>query len=163
MEASPLTRQPQPEVFTPKIIQLYDSLFKDDYDDEEKTDGFWTEFFLLRPDRAALRRILNELSPSHVLSLDVRTQELFARAIAALKGSHSLAQLHALDTLSVFLSCLLSKRYPHPSSDIMVLLAGLDQIDAVFTDFVSALEAIIRNSKECKAQHSPSGRSTDTE
>ncbi|KAF5606236.1 UPF0588 membrane protein [Fusarium pseudocircinatum] len=149
MEASPLTRQPQPEVFTPKIIQLYDSLFKDDYDDEEKTDGFWTEFFLLRPDRAALRRILNELSPSHVLSLDVRTQELFARDIAALKGSHSLAQLHALDTLSVFLSCLLSKRYPHPSSDIMVLLAGLDQIDAVFTDFVNAVEAIIRNSKEC--------------
>ncbi|KAF5646632.1 UPF0588 membrane protein [Fusarium tjaetaba] len=148
MEASPLTRQPQPEVFTPKIIQLYDSLFKDDYDDEEKTDGFWTEFFLLRPDRAALRRILNELSPSHVLSLDVRTQELFARGIAALKGSHSLAQLHALDTLSVFLSCLLSKRYPHPSSDIMVLLAGLDQIDAVFTDFVSAVEAIIKNSKE---------------
>jgi hypothetical protein len=28
MEASPLTRQPPPEVFTPKIIQLYDSLFK---------------------------------------------------------------------------------------------------------------------------------------
>lgn len=28
MEASPLTRQPQPEVFTPKIIHLYDSLFK---------------------------------------------------------------------------------------------------------------------------------------
>uniref|UniRef100_A0A0D2Y954 Armadillo-like helical domain-containing protein n=1 Tax=Fusarium oxysporum (strain Fo5176) TaxID=660025 RepID=A0A0D2Y954_FUSOF len=153
MEASPLTRQPQPEVFTPKIIQLYDSLFKDDYDDEEKTDGFWTEFFLLRPDRAALRRILNELSPSHVLSLDVRTQELFARGIAALKGSHSLAQLHSLDTLSVFLSCLLSKRYPHPSSDIMVLLAGLDQIDAVFTDFVSAVEAIIRNSKELEVRY----------
>ncbi|KAF5715795.1 UPF0588 membrane protein [Fusarium mundagurra] len=153
MEASPLTRQPQPEVFTPKIIQLYDSLFKDDYDDEEKTDGFWTEFFLLRPDRAALRRILNELSPSHVLSLDVRTQELFARGIAALKGSHSLAQLHALDTLSVFLSCLLSKRYPQPSSDIMVLLAGLDQIDSVFTDFVSAVEAIIRNSKELQLRY----------
>lgn len=28
MEASPLTRQLPPEVFTPKIIQLYDSLFK---------------------------------------------------------------------------------------------------------------------------------------
>ncbi|KAG9499153.1 hypothetical protein J7337_009967 [Fusarium musae] len=105
MEASPLTRQPQPEVFTPKIIQLYDSLFKDDYDDEEKTDGFWTEFFLLRPDRAALRRILNELSPSHVLSLDVRTQELFARGIAALKGSHSLAQLHALDVSRIRPQC----------------------------------------------------------
>jgi hypothetical protein len=28
MEASPLTRQLPPEVFTPKIIQLYDFLFK---------------------------------------------------------------------------------------------------------------------------------------
>ncbi|KAG5659262.1 hypothetical protein KAF25_000464 [Fusarium avenaceum] len=153
MEASPLTRQPQPEVFTPKIIQLYDSLFKDEYDDEEKTDGFWAEFFLLRPDRAALRRILNDLSPSHVLSLDMRTQELFARAIATVKGAHNLAQLHALETLSVFLSCLLSKRYPQPSSDIMVLLAGLDHIDSVFTEFVSAVEAIIRNSKDLEVRY----------
>jgi hypothetical protein len=45
----------------------------------------------------------------------------------------------------------------------MVLLAGLDQIDAVFTDFVSAVEAIIRNSKECKAQQISRGGSTDTE
>lgn len=28
MEASPLTRQPQPEVFTPKINQLYSELFQ---------------------------------------------------------------------------------------------------------------------------------------
>lgn len=28
MEPSPLTRQPQPEVFQPKIVQLYESLFK---------------------------------------------------------------------------------------------------------------------------------------
>lgn len=45
----------------------------------------------------------------------------------------------------------------------MVLLAGLDQIDAVFTDFVSAVEAIIRNSKECKAQYLPRGGTTDSE
>lgn len=32
----------------------------------------------------------------------------------------------------------------------MVLLAGLDHIDSVFTEFVSALEAIIRNGKDCK-------------
>ncbi|KAL6363909.1 hypothetical protein LRP88_03335 [Fusarium phalaenopsidis] len=151
MEASPLTRQPPPEVFTPKIIQLYDSLFKDDFD-EEKTEGFWAEFFLLRPDRAALRRLLNELSPSDVLQFEVRTRELFARAIASVRGGNSFAQLHALDTLSVFLSCLLSKRYPHPSSDIMVLLAGLDHIDNVFTDFVGALESITRNGKDCKAR-----------
>ena len=28
MEASPLTRQPPPEVFTPKIVQLYSALLK---------------------------------------------------------------------------------------------------------------------------------------
>lgn len=53
-------------------------------------------------------------------------------------------------TLSVFLSCLLSKRYPHPSSDIMVVLAGLDNIDQVFTEFVSALDSLIRNGKDCE-------------
>ncbi|KAF4467117.1 hypothetical protein FALBO_6013 [Fusarium albosuccineum] len=153
MEASPLTRQPPPEVFTPKIIQLYDSLFKDVDDEEEKTDGFWAEFFLLRPDRAVLRRLLNELSPSDVLLLEVRTRELFARAVATLKGGHGLAQLHALDTLSVFLSCLLSKRYPHPSSDIMVILAGLDHIDTVFTEFVGALDGIIRNGKDLETRY----------
>ncbi|KAH7146498.1 hypothetical protein EDB81DRAFT_795392 [Dactylonectria macrodidyma] len=146
MEASPLTRQLPPEVFTPKIIQLYDSLFKDE-DDDEKTDGFWAEFFLLRPDRAVLRSILAGLSPSDVLLLEDRTRELFARATAAVKTGHGVVPLHALDTLSVFLSCLLSKRYPHPSSDIMVVLAGLDHIDSAFTEFVGALDGVIRNGK----------------
>ncbi|KPM41206.1 hypothetical protein AK830_g5334 [Neonectria ditissima] len=152
MEASPLTRQSPPEVFTPKIIQLYDSLFKDD-DDEEKTDGFWAEFFLLRPDRAILRTVLSELTPSDVLLREDRTRELFARAVAILKAGHGVAPLHALDTLSVFLSCLLSKKYPQPSSDIMVVLAGLDHIDTLFTEFVSALDSIIRNGQSLEIRY----------
>ncbi|KAF7549887.1 hypothetical protein G7Z17_g6081 [Cylindrodendrum hubeiense] len=171
MEASPLTRQLPPEVFTPKIIQLYDSLFKvssqlsaspcasapaarpKDDDDEAKTDGFWAEFFLLRPDRAILRNTLSKLSPSDVLLLEDRTRELFVRAIAAVKTGHGVAPLHALDTLSVFLSCLLSKRYPHPSSDIMVVLAGLDHIDNVFTEFVGALDGMVRNGKTLEIRY----------
>ncbi|KAH6888714.1 hypothetical protein B0T10DRAFT_488799 [Thelonectria olida] len=152
MEASPLTRQLPPEVFTPKIIQLYDFLFKDD-DEYEKTDGFWAEFFLLRPDRAVLRTILSQLSPTDVLLLEHRTRELFARSVATVRTGQGVAPLHALETLSVFLSCLLSKRYPHPSSDIMVVLAGLDHIDAVFTEFVSALESIIRNGKSLEIRY----------
>jgi hypothetical protein len=35
----------------------------------------------------------------------------------------------------------------------MVLLAGLDHIDSVFTEFVSALEAIIRNSKDLDVRY----------
>lgn len=32
----------------------------------------------------------------------------------------------------------------------MVVLAGLDNIDQVFTEFVSALDSLIRNGKDCE-------------
>ncbi|KAK1963459.1 DUF1741-domain-containing protein [Colletotrichum sublineola] len=147
MEASPLTRQPPPDVFKPKIVQLYESLFKDDDGDYERSEGFWREFFLLRPDRAALRRILDGLGPAAILALEEHTRELFARAVAAVKSGQGVADLHALDTLSVFLCSALSKKYAHPSSDIINVLAGIDYIDTVFTDFVGALDQIIRSGK----------------
>ncbi|KAH0599670.1 hypothetical protein MHUMG1_02460 [Metarhizium humberi] len=124
MEASPLTRQPPPE-----------RLCQEDDDTEEKSDGFWAEFFLLRPDRQSLRALLNDMSPADVLTYEGRTRELFGKATVTVKTGQGLAPLHALDTLGIFLSCLLSKKYPHPSSDIIAILAGLDHIDAVFTDF----------------------------
>ncbi|KAH7320265.1 hypothetical protein B0I35DRAFT_408946 [Stachybotrys elegans] len=152
MEASPLTRQPQPEVFTPKIALHYSAVFKDD-EEHEKSEGFWKEFFLLRPDRTILRSILNEIPPSHVLLLEAQTQELFSRAVAAVKNGSSLARLHALDTLKTFLSCILSKKYPHPSSDIIVVLAGLDYVDTIFTDFVGTLDGIIRSGTDLDTRH----------
>ena len=54
-----------------------------------------------------------------------------------------------LQTLKVFLSCVLAKRYAHPSSAIIAVLAGLDRIDPVFTDFVSTLDAAIRTGDDC--------------
>ncbi|PSR74756.1 hypothetical protein BD289DRAFT_379807, partial [Coniella lustricola] len=50
-------------------------------------------------------------------------------------------------TLSTFLSSVLGKKYTNPSSDIITILAGLDHIDALFTDFVGSLDYIIRNDK----------------
>lgn len=57
-------------------------------------------------------------------------------------------------TLSTFLSAVLAKKYTNPSSDIITVLAGLDHIDAVFTDFVGSLDYIIRNGKssECGSE-----------
>ncbi|KAL6854037.1 DUF1741 domain-containing protein [Trichoderma novae-zelandiae] len=152
MEASPLTRQPQPEVFVPKIVELYSALFKED-DDGDKSEGFWREFFLLRPDRPTLRRILNDIHPADLLLLEERTRELFGQAIAAVKNGKGLAPLYALDTLSVFLSCVLTKKYSHPSSDIITVLAGLDHVDTVFTDFVSTLDGILRNGTNLDLRH----------
>ena len=61
--------------------------------------------------------------------------------------TNGFAALELIDsqTLSVFMSAVLSKKYSHPSSAIITLLAGLDNIDPVFTGFVSTLDGIIRS------------------
>ena len=76
MEVSPLTQQTRPGSFQPKIIGLYDNLFKQDDEDLASSDGFWGEFFLLRPDKAGLRRKLDELTTDDLLHLQVSTLEI---------------------------------------------------------------------------------------
>ena len=75
MEVSPLTQQTRPSSFQPKIIGLYDGLFRQDDEDLAYSDGFWGEFFLLRPDRAGLQRRLDELTADDLLHLQVSTLE----------------------------------------------------------------------------------------
>lgn len=54
-------------------------------------------------------------------------------------------------TLTTFFSVILPKKYTNPSSDIIAILAGLDQVDVVFADFVGALDGIIRNGKTSRS------------
>ncbi|KAK3984310.1 hypothetical protein QBC44DRAFT_337215 [Cladorrhinum sp. PSN332] len=151
MEPSPLTHQPRPEVFQPKIVRLYEALFKDyseDDADADKSEGFWKEFFLLKPDRPSLKRILDEITPGDLLHLhQAQTRQLFARAVGALKNPYGVADLHALETLSAFMIAILGKKYNNPSSDIIEVLAGLDHVDTVLTEFVGQLEQFIRNGR----------------
>lgn len=71
MEVSPLTQQARPSSFQPKIIGLYDDLFKQDDDDLAYSDAFWGEFFLLRPDKAGLEQRLDGLITDDLLHLQV--------------------------------------------------------------------------------------------
>lgn len=48
-------------------------------------------------------------------------------------------------TLAVFLTSILSKRYTNPSSDVITVLAGLDEVDQVISEFVAVLDGIVRN------------------
>lgn len=48
-------------------------------------------------------------------------------------------------TLTVFLTSVLSKKYTNPSSDVITVLAGLDEVDRVISEFVAILDGIIRN------------------
>ncbi|CZS88119.1 uncharacterized protein RCO7_01085 [Rhynchosporium graminicola] len=146
MEPSPLTQQARPEVFQQKVVALYEELFKDE-EDHEKTEGYWKEFFLLKPDKATLQKLIWELSPDDLLHLQVQTRQLFVRAIGCIKVGSAPADAHALDTLTAFLTSVLSKKYTNASSDIINVLAGLDDVDNVFTDFVAALDVTIKTGR----------------
>ena len=88
MEQSPLTQQSRPETFEPKVAQLYRQLFRvrgckkdrnrsccwwirQDHDDEEKPEGFWREFFLLKPDNARFGQLLDDLEAIDLLHVSV--------------------------------------------------------------------------------------------
>lgn len=60
-------------------------------------------------------------------------------------------------TLTVFLGGVLAKRYTNPSADIIAVLAGLNEVDTVFTDFANAIESTIRagRSREISSPLSP--------
>ncbi|PHH55088.1 hypothetical protein CFIMG_002935RA [Ceratocystis fimbriata CBS 114723] len=158
MEPSPLTRQVQPDqVFKPKVVKLYEELFKstdsdpsfsDDDELDEKPEGYWRELFLLKPDGPALRAVLAALPASALLQYETRTQEILLQAMAALKSGRPAAVANALDTLAIFFSSVLSKKFSHPSSEIITVLAGLDAVDSVFTELVGLLEGIMRNDKD---------------
>ncbi|KAL8662540.1 MAG: hypothetical protein Q9168_008241 [Polycauliona sp. 1 TL-2023] len=157
MDASPLTQQHRPVSFQPKIVSLYEEIFET-YDDAEPDfdDGFWREFFLLRPDKSNLRRRLENISVDDLLRIQVRptiycllkkSDQCTSREQP---NSSSGKQWYRLDPE---MECqtippsiiVLTKRYTNPSSDIIAVLAGLDQVDSCFLDFVNAIEHVIRS------------------
>lgn len=49
--------------------------------------------------------------------------------------------------MTVFFAVVLAKRYTNPSSDMIQVLAGLDRVDAVFTDLVATLDHAIKHGR----------------
>ena len=147
---SPLTQQLRPDVFEPKIVQLYLHLFNalanDDVDGAIPTEGFWREFFLLKPDKQRLFDILEPMTASELLHINVQTQTFFKRTIAEAGSGRSPANENALENLTAFLCAVFNKRYTNPSTDGIEVLGGLNSIDRLVSDLVNGLEAIIRQS-----------------
>lgn len=59
-------------------------------------------------------------------------------------------------TLTVLLGVILAKRYTNPSADIITVLAGLDEVDAVFSEFANVIENIIRTGRSGRCSRSNS-------
>ena len=47
----------------------------------------------------------------------------------------------------MFFAVVLAKKYTNPSSDIIEVLAGLDSVDVAFTELVTCLDQVIRDSR----------------
>ena len=97
MEVSPLIRQERPSSFQPKIAQLYEDLFQQDEQDLVDLDGFWREFFLLRPDKMRLQQKLEQLHPNELLHLQHESQQLFLQAVSYIKKGEGPMDENALD------------------------------------------------------------------
>lgn len=97
MEPSPLTQQERPVTFQPKIAQLYSDLFSEDDQTITISNGFWSEFFLLRPDTTRLQQQLDSLSSGNLLTFQHECQQLFARAVAQIKNGKGPMDENALD------------------------------------------------------------------
>ena len=68
--------------------------------------------------------------------------------------------MHALtgQTLTVFLGVIFAKRYTNPSSDTITVIAGLDEVDPVFSEFANAIEHCIRTGRSIDIRQ----KATDT-
>ncbi|WPH04992.1 DUF1741-domain-containing protein [Acrodontium crateriforme] len=143
---SPLTQQARPNVFEPKVVGLYRRIFRD-VEDEEKPEGFWNELFLLKPEIARLRQILEDTEPDFLLHVQHQPQQLLLHAITHIKAGQSPADENALDTLTVFFAIVLAKKYTNPSADVIEVLAGLDSVDNTFSDLVATLDHAIKDGK----------------
>lgn len=73
-----------------------------------------------------------------------------ALEVRATPGLYSLPRLTA-KTLTVFVGSVLEKKYTNPSTDVISIIAGLDAVDRVFTDFVETLDSIIRKGRNCES------------
>ncbi|KAI5252046.1 DUF1741-domain-containing protein [Aureobasidium subglaciale] len=169
MEISPLTQQSRPDTFEPKVAQLYRQLFKD-REEEEKSEGFWREFFLLKPDNARFGQSLDDLEAIDLLHVSVLSlrSTLFESSSDLISTTVSnsylmrlpmpdldrrlLMRMLSMYNLTVFLTKVFSKRYTNPSSDIIEVLAGLDHVDTVFNDLVTTLDTTIKSGKTARIQ-----------
>jgi hypothetical protein len=52
-----------------------------------------------------------------------------------------------MKTLAIYLDSVLKKKYSNPGADIITVLAGLDDVDAIFEDFVHILDEVVRKGR----------------
>lgn len=66
---------------------------------------------------------------------------------------------HVEQNLTAFLGGALSKKYTNPSSDVIAILAGLDEVDKRVSDLVNGIDDLVRNGSNSEAiRHREKGK-----
>jgi hypothetical protein len=73
---------------------------QEDDEDYDFSDGFWEEFFLLRPDGPGLKHLLGSMNPDDLLHTQAHSQQLFLRAIVRVKQATAPSDEVALEVRS---------------------------------------------------------------
>jgi hypothetical protein len=95
MSKNPLSAS---KTFAPYVIRTHqDLIFAQDDDEVQKSEGFWQEFFLLKPDPKSFHSILSDLSADDLLHLQAHPQQLVIRAVARIKAGVEPSDENALD------------------------------------------------------------------
>ena len=99
---SPLTQQLRPDSFEPKIVQLYLHLFNvlpndDTVEDPTPSEGFWREFFLLKPDKQRLSDLLEPFTAHETLQCQTQTRSFFRRCVEEARSEQTPQNEHALE------------------------------------------------------------------
>jgi hypothetical protein len=149
MEPSPLTQDSRPEVFQPKIIRLYEALFKVRL--EAHTGRSLTGRNAASPGTLATaceaRRATREAGQTARRRDCARgTNDDDNTAVAATPCDSRLTG----QTLTVFLDAALAKKYTNPSSDVISVLAGLHDADTVMTEMVATLDTVMRSGRSSR-------------
>lgn len=59
--------------------------------------------------------------------------------------------------MTAFFGGVLSKRYTHPSSDVITILASLDDVDKLMSDLVNGVDDLVRHGSNCESIRSVKG------
>lgn len=139
---SPLSRMER-GTLRPKVLDLIDSVFGPNASTEPKSDGFWEELFLL-PSNPGLYTAIDTLSRDQLLSYKANTQQFFLRATARLKTDPDPDNI--LRNLSHFLRAVFAKQFVSQSSELISILAGLNNVDKAFYNLIDGLDTILCSS-----------------
>ncbi|KAF9993161.1 hypothetical protein BGZ65_011369, partial [Modicella reniformis] len=129
-----------------KFVEIYDSFLRgQDPAQGKDQDVFWDELFLIKVNEDYLSSSLRQTTEDQLLAIKDGINSIFLHAVQTMKDPKPQRRLHAMQTLTIVLGEIFSKKFNNWSFDVIHLLTGLSHADTVFRTLIQALDTILGN------------------